>query len=46
MNKRFYINQTKFCLKAISAVLFVHPIAQVFRSLKPQGLRVLIPPEA
>jgi len=29
-----------------SAVFFAHPIAQVFGSLKTQGLRDRIPPEA
>ena len=31
-----------FCyfLKMLSAVFFAHPIVQVFRSLKTQGLRV------
>ena len=33
-------------LKAFSAVFFAHPIAQVFRSLKLQGLRVPISPVA
>ena len=33
-------------LKTFSPVFFAHPIAQVFRSLKPQGLRVRIPLEA
>ena len=33
-------------LKAFSAVFFAHPTAQVFRSLKTQGLQVRIPPEA
>ena len=31
------------CLKAFLAVFFAHAIAQVFRSLKTQGLRVQIP---
>ena len=33
-------------LKAFSTVFFTHLIAQVFRSLKTQRLRVRIPPEA
>jgi len=33
-------------LKTFSAVIFAHPIAQVFRSFKTQGVRVRIPPEA
>ena len=33
-------------LKTFSPVFFAHPIAQVFHSLKPQGLRVRIPLEA
>ena len=40
--KRCYLNY----LKTFSAVFFAHPIAQVFHSLKPQGLRVRIPLEA
>ena len=32
--------------KTFSAIFFAHPIAQVFRSLKLQGLRVRISAEA
>jgi len=31
---------------AFSAVFFAHPIGQMFRSLKTEGLRDQIPPEA
>ena len=40
-NKLFFIN-----LKAFSAVFFAHSIAQVFCSVKTQGLRIRIPPKA
>jgi len=38
----------RIILKTFSAVFFAHPIAhaQVFRSLKTQGVRVRITPEA
>jgi len=32
-------------VKGVFAVFFAHQIAQVFHSLKPQGLRIQIPPE-
>ena len=36
-------NSGKKSLKTFSAVFFTNPIVQVFRSLKPQGLRVRFP---
>ena len=44
-----HVNMYLYCwyyLKTCSAVFFVRPIAQVFRSLKPQDLRVRLPLEA
>ena len=40
------INRLRYTLEVFTAVFFAHPIAQVFRSLKTQGLRIRIPPEA
>ena len=39
-HEQFLQNAKMNTLKAFSAVFFAHPIAQMFRSLNPQGLRV------
>ena len=52
---RFLLTVNRLCSSILEVIkiyiyiyiyLYVYSIAQVFHSLTPQGLRVLIPPEA